>query len=369
VYANHLEFGRPTDATPADEQLVTWPEFAASYNRTRGQSNWIAYNLEATHRGPAERCDCFTPDPSLPADFPVLSTNDYTGSGYSRGHMTMSEDRTTGPNAPQTSVDNARTFLFSNIVPQSAANNGGPWLDLEIELGDRAAQGDREIFIYAGGAAYEGSLKNEGRVAIPTRTWKIAVLLDRDRGAGDVRTAGDVEVIAIVTPNTLAEEALVRGRAWEEFRVSVDSVEALTGYDFLSALPDDVERVVEAQRSGVRALQMEVKPERINPRANGAVNVALLSGASFDATAVNAADVRLVVNGGAAVAPIARGGTVNSSVADVNGDGRLDRVIGFSTSALREAGFGAGASSLVLRPAGAAPAWEAVDPTPPRVAP
>jgi hypothetical protein len=99
------------------------------------------------------------------------------------------------------------------------------------------------------------------------------------------------------------------------------------------------------------------------------VNVVLLGSATFDASAVNAADVRLYVNGGSTgVAPISRSGVVNTSVRDVDGDGRLDRLIGYNTSALRAVGFAPGASALVARPATAA-TWQASDIAPPSVVP
>jgi endonuclease G len=359
-----VEFGTPADATPSDDILVTWPEFVSSYNPLRGQPNWVAYNLEQTHRGPADRCECFTHDPSLPGGVTVLTTDDYTGSGYSRGHMVMSEDRTSGPSATQTSVDNARTFLFSNIVPQTTENNGGPWLDLETHLGGLAESGAKEIYILAGGAAYSGTLKGEGKVAIPARTWKIAVIVDRNEGLANVASLADLEVIAVDMPNSTS----VSGD-WTTYRVSVDHVEQLTGYDFLSALPDGIEAAVEAQRPGVRVVEMNVQPAQISVSTTPVVNVVLFSTPDFDAVAVNAADVRLIVNGGTAVAPIVRGTSVNTSVADMNGDGRADRVIGFSTATLRAAGLAPGASSLVLRPVGSTPAWEAHDVAPPTVVP
>jgi DNA/RNA endonuclease G (NUC1) len=369
-YGNHVEFGRPADATPADDFLVEYPEFVASYSAARGQPNWVAYNLEATHRGPTERCDCFTADPNLPGAFPRVSTADYTGSGYTRGHMVMSEDRTTGPAAPQTSVDNARTFLFTNIVPQLAENNGGPWLALETYLGNLATQQNRELYIVAGGTRYEGTLKNEGRVAVPTRTWKVAVVMPRDRGFADVRSASDlVEVIAVDMPNRPQDAPLLANRPWQDFRVSVDSLEALTGYDLLALLPDDVEAAVEAQRTGVRVVGLELQPDRIALSTTPVVNAVLYGSATFDAAAANAADLRLVTARGTAVAPILRNGAVNTSVRDMNGDGRPDRVVSFATSDLAAAGLSPAAPSLVLRPAGAVPAWEAVDGTPAVVVP
>ena len=359
VYADELQFGTPTDATPADEYLVNRETFAASWNATRGQPNWVAYNLEATHRlNLADRCDCFIADPLLPASFPVITTADYDGSTYSRGHMTMSADRTRG------ALDNATTFYYTNIIPQTSQNNGGPWLALEQYLGDLAVNQNKEIFIVSGGAAYSGTLNNAGRVAIPTRTWKVAVILDRNEGIANVASPADVEIIAVDMPNTTT----VSG-GWEQFRVSIDQVEALTGYDLLSALPDGIEQIVEARRAGVRQVAMELQPEQLSVSTTAAVTVVLLSDAVFDATTVNAADTRLVVNGTAPVAPIQRGTVVNTSVRDVNGDGRADRIIGFSMANLRAAGFAVGASSLVLRPTATPTSWEAFDATLPTVVP
>jgi endonuclease G len=39
----------------------------------------------------------------------------------------------------------------------------------------------------------------------------------------------------------------VKGHKWTEYMTSVDEVEQATGYDFLAALPDDIEDVVEAR--------------------------------------------------------------------------------------------------------------------------
>lgn len=360
VYADELQFGTPTDATPANDYLVNRETFASSWNAALGQPNWVAYNLEATHReNVADRCDCFIMDPALPASFPLITTADYDGSTYSRGHMTMSADRTRG------ALDNATTFYYTNIIPQTSQNNAGPWLALEQYLGNLAVSQNKEIFVFAGDAAYSGTLNNAGRVAIPTRTWKIAVILDRNEGIANVASAADVEIIAVDMPNTTSGV----NSDWNTYRVSVDQVEALTGYDFLSALPDGIEQIVEARRAGVQQVYMDLQPAQLSVSGTTLVNVTLFSDATFDAAAVVAADVRLIVNGGTAVAPSSRGGIVSSSVRDMNGDGRLDRVVSFTMSALRDAGFSVSAHALVLRPAGASPTWEAFDVTPPNVVP
>ena len=68
----------------------------------------------------------------------------------------------------------------------------------------------------------------------------------------------------------------------------------------------------------------------VNLRLGGTLPVAILSSATFDATTV---DVSTVTIGGVGVATRSNG-SYQSSVADVNGDGRLDLVVHFSVSAL-----------------------------------
>lgn len=241
-YADNAEFGEPADGDASDDFIVRYPQFTASYNVNRGSPNWVSYNLDATHFGPEDRCDCFTPDPALPSSFPQISTADYTGSGafhgygIDRGHMTRSFDRTTG------SLDNARTYLFSNIVPQAADLNQGPWAIFENFLGDQARLNNREVYIVTGVAGNRGTLKNEGRVVIPTHTWKVALLMPRDEGLAQVRDYRYIEVMAVMMPN----DPGVRNVDWSTYLTTVDFIEATTGYDLLARLPDDVEAAVES---------------------------------------------------------------------------------------------------------------------------
>jgi DNA/RNA endonuclease G (NUC1) len=241
-YGNNAEFGEPGDGDPSDDFIVRHEQYTASYNPNRGAPNWVAYDLDATHFGAEDRCDCFTADPSLPATFPHLTTNDYTGAGAAagygidRGHLARSFDRTSG------SLDNARTFYFDNIVPQAADLNQGPWAALESDLGDLARVQDKEVYILTGAFGNKGTLKNEGRIVIPTFAWKVALILPRDRGLADVHDYRDVEVIAVLMPN----EPGIRNVPWQTYETTVDQIEALSGYDLLALLPDGVEAAVES---------------------------------------------------------------------------------------------------------------------------
>jgi endonuclease G len=241
-YGNNAEFGEPSDADPSDDYIVHHEQYTSSYNVNRGAPNWVAYDLDASHFGAEDRCDCFTTDPALPATFPRITTNDYTnagalaGYGIDRGHLARSFDRTTA------SLDNARTYWFDNIIPQAADQNQGPWAALESDLGDLARVQDREVYIIAGAYGNKGTLKNEGKIVIPTFTWKVAVILPRDRGLADIHDYRDVETIAVIMPN----EPGVRNVPWHTYQTTVDAIEAASGYDLLALLPDDVEAAVES---------------------------------------------------------------------------------------------------------------------------
>jgi DNA/RNA endonuclease G (NUC1) len=245
LYAGNAEFGEPADADAGDDFIVRYEQFTASYNRNRGTPNWVSYDIDATHFGPEDRCDCFTFDPSLPAGFTRYTTADYTGAGafhgfgIDRGHLARSFDRTAG------SLDNARTFYFTNIIPQAADLNQGPWADLESALGDSARIGNREVYVVTGVAGSKGTVKDEGTITIPAMVWKVALILPRDQGLSSLDDAGDlanVSVISVVMPN----EPGVRNEDWRTFTKTVDEVEAASGYDLLALLNDQVEIALES---------------------------------------------------------------------------------------------------------------------------
>jgi DNA/RNA endonuclease G (NUC1) len=241
-YGNNAEFGEPVDGDSSDDIIIRRREFTSSYSPVRNSPNWVAYAIDASHFGAQDRCDCFTMDPLLPSSLPQISTDDYTGSGaiagygIDRGHLARSFDRTSA------SLDNARSFLFTNIVPQAADQNQGPWAQFENYLGDFARVQNREVYVIAGVAGNKGSLKNLGLVTIPAHTWKVALILPRDQGLADVDDYRDVEYIAVIMPN----EAGVRNVPWQTYLHSIDEVEALSGYDVFALLPDAIETAIES---------------------------------------------------------------------------------------------------------------------------
>jgi len=240
VYAGNTAFGDPVDATPDDDYILRRTEFTTSWNPQRGIPNWVSYNLEATHFGDSDRCDCFTFDPELPAAFPRYTTADYTdagafaGYGIDRGHLARSFDRTSG------ALDNARSFLFTNIIPQASVVNQGPWALFENFVGDFARLNNREVYIVTGATGSKGTVKNEGKITIPTHVWKVVVVLNRNQGLADVSDRNNAQVYAVIMRNDPDV-----GGGWEQYATTVDAVESLSGYDLLSLLPDAIEAQLE----------------------------------------------------------------------------------------------------------------------------
>lgn len=243
----HLTFGNPSGAainlaTP-DNYLLDKLQYALSYNRSRGTSNWVSWYLSSSWIGSAPRQNDFRPDGSLPSGWYQVTNTDYTGSGFDRGHMTPSGDRT------NTIPDNSATFLMTNMIPQAPDNNQGPWEGLESYLrGQLTANGGQEIYIISGsygiggtGSAGLKTLIANGNVTVPAQTYKIAVILPI--GIDDVnRVTASTRVIAIIMPNTQG----IRTNDWRIYRTSVDAIEVATGYNFLSNLPVVVQDAVES---------------------------------------------------------------------------------------------------------------------------
>ena len=248
----HLTMGNPTgaaaDINQPDNYLMEKPEFALSYNRDRGTPNWVSWHLTDEWFGSLVRVDTFRPDPAVPADWYRVTHVDYFGSGFDRGHMVPNADRD-----PQTSVPiNQATFLMSNMIPQAPDNNQGPWANMENDLRTIAGS-TNELYIVAGGAGAGGTGSSGaattiagGKVTVPEFTWKVALVLPK--GDNDTsRVSCDTRTIAVIMPNIQG----IRNNDWQGYIATVDAVEALTGYDFYSNLPDPVERCVEAGTNGV----------------------------------------------------------------------------------------------------------------------
>lgn len=238
----HLRMGNPSNATDnaatnANNYLLVKPQYVISYNNSKLIPNWSSWQLNKSWTGNLPRRNDFRPDASLPKGWYQVKSSDYNGSGYDRGHMTPSADR-------DNTVENmSSTYLMTNILPQSPDNNQGPWAQLEQYCRDLAMQG-KELYIVAGGYGEKPPIgKGTIKIVPPARTWKVIVVLDKPGASVTSAT----RVIAVDMPNQQG----IREANWRTFRVSVDQIEAKTGYNFLTTVPETVQQVVESRIDAV----------------------------------------------------------------------------------------------------------------------
>jgi endonuclease G len=235
----HTTLGLPSPSSKNDPNsyLTVKPGYVLSYNSSRKVPNWVSWELNASYLGPIDRQDDFRIDDTLPSTLPQATLADYAGSSYDRGHMCPSADRTL------TAASNSETFVLTNMVPQAASSNRGPWAALE-DYSRSLAQAGKELFIIAGGTFSASSPAIGSGVKVPDRTFKVIVILDAPRqGPGDVTTS--TRVIGILMPNR--DSQLGVSTPWRNFRVSIDEIEALTGHDYLSDVDPSIQTVIEAR--------------------------------------------------------------------------------------------------------------------------
>ncbi len=215
------------------------PQYTLSYNRAKATANWVAWRLDSTWIGSAPRQDDYRPDPALPAGWYQVQDNDYSGSGYDRGHMCPSGDRT------RSVPDNSATFLMTNFIPQLAANNQGPWEDFEAYCRTLANQGN-EIYIFSGPYGNIGTVGStqQNRITVPSHTWKVVLVLPN--GTNDLERASSKRTRAFGV--IMSNQSISQSAPWRNFRVTVDQVELLTGFDFFSAIPKNSQALIERRR-------------------------------------------------------------------------------------------------------------------------
>ncbi|MBO0939488.1 DNA/RNA non-specific endonuclease [Fibrella sp. HMF5335] len=245
--SEHLTLGNPSEAAQTDPNnyLLTKPQFALCFNKSRGIANWVSWHLSLDWRGNAARTKSFRPDPDLPAGFSTIKTADYERTGFDRGHLCPSDDRDKSP------TDNAATFVLSNVVPQAPLHNRETWKYLEEYARKLVDQGN-EVYITAGATGVGGTGEQGdatsiagGRVTVPAALWKVLLVLPN--GTDDINRIGpNTQVIAVYIPNTQAAAS----QPWQSYKLTVNDLEQKTGYRFFTNLSPDLQRALKNQGIG-----------------------------------------------------------------------------------------------------------------------
>ena len=179
--------------------------------------------------GRTDRQNDFRPDERLPNNWKKLYPSYYSRSGYNRGHIVPSADRT------RTIEANSSTFLMTNMTPQTPELNQGPWEKLE-RFSRSLARRKNDLYIYSG--CYGEKEKLRRTVSVPTNCWKIIVVVPRGSTIN-----GQTRIIAVNMPNING----IKEKNWRDYKTTVRIIEGKTGYDFLTVLPKNLQEVLETQ--------------------------------------------------------------------------------------------------------------------------
>ncbi len=240
--------GNPTGAVHSinspDNYLVDHTYYVESYNRRTALPNWVSWHIDASDLGRADRIDDFRPDNSLPGGWFAADASNYKNTGFDKGHNCPSGDRTASRDA------NSSTFLMNNIIPQAPNNNQRTWEHLESYCREQVKNGN-EVYVImgnygtggTGSKGYASSIAG-GKINVPAHIWKVAVILSN--GDNDLaRINKNTKVIAIDTPNdnSLSPD-------WMKYLTTVDKIETACKCNLLSALPEDLQQVLESKTFG-----------------------------------------------------------------------------------------------------------------------
>ena len=220
--------------------------YSLGYDESIEQARWVTYQLtrESLKIPNVPRADRFLVDPLVSSR--SAKHNDYSGSGYSRGHLAPAGDMAFSEKAMQES------FYMSNMTPQISGFNGGIWRELEETVRDWAYQ-NGELYV-ATGPIFTKVTKKIGKtskVGVPDAFYKIIV----DKGKGSEKG------IAFLIPHEVSDQHL------RDYVVSIDEIEEVIKLDFFDELYRS-ERVEKKVESEVSIGQWPFSTKRFETRIN-----------------------------------------------------------------------------------------------------
>lgn len=239
--ALHGPWGLPASA--GDFPLLVHREYLILHDDVMRQPALAHYRLTRSDVRSRTRETCFREDERIAGDNRGTLA-DYDEPIFERGHLVPRADMNRSRNVM------INTFLLSNIMPQQPDFNGGVWRTLESLVRTWArSKGD---IIVVTGPIYDydsddvrdndvDRVRPKDRVGIPSHFFKIVL---------HERPSGFVEAIAVRLPHTGDEvpedlEYEEELEIIEDALVSIDDIEAQTGFDLFPDMEATKQKAVE----------------------------------------------------------------------------------------------------------------------------
>lgn len=209
--------------------ILHYTGFTVSYNPETLQPDWVCYTLTAEQVEQTKHTPsiprCFMPDPNL--NLPQATNDDYSGSGWVRGHMARRQDMKWSEQAVKESD------YFTNICPQNKEMNNGIWHQIE-NMARRVAETYDSVCVVCGPVFTTSSTQTIGinQVRIPDCFFKAFL----------VKYGNTYHSIAFLCQNSSGSVEI------GDVILTVNEIESLTGFDFYQFIDDRIEESVEAEK-------------------------------------------------------------------------------------------------------------------------
>lgn len=210
---------------PADIVVLDRGPFKVGWSDTLRHPAWCAYHVVRKPAHKAGKRPGFFADRAVPK---APRPDDYAHSGYDRGHMAPNHAIATryGEAAQH------KTFLMSNISPQTPNLNRGVWRDVEHRIAEFWTARYGEIWVVVGCVpSRTGAKIPKTGIDIPDQFFQVVI----------AQEGMDVRALAVVFPQNVAWDAWAARHI-----VSIDELEELTGLDFNPDLPAFIQDPLEA---------------------------------------------------------------------------------------------------------------------------
>ena len=204
--------------------VVKHTYYSLSYVEKHEQAEWVHYRLDSIMlKGIEKREDYdFKQDKTFKSKSAHKDDIKFSVDGYQRGHLAPFKDMMID------SISAAESFYMSNISPQKKDFNGREWRKLENHV--RSLAKKNEIYVTTGAVlSYDlESIGKKNKVSVPKLFYKI-IYDDKNK-----------RMTAYLMPNRKLNTS------FENYKVTVDSIEILTGIDFYPQLEDELEMKLES---------------------------------------------------------------------------------------------------------------------------
>ena len=218
--------------------------FSLEWSYADKANRWTCYQMHSgnTYRNVSRPDrDPWANDPEIPKEYQT-SDNNYTNSGYSRGHLCPSSDRLC-------SVEqNAQTFYMSNIQPQWQEHNGMLWKNLEDLVRNKWADECDTLYVVKAATIRSDQIYDErchGKVdaSLIVPKYFYMAILSYDKSKDKYKAIGIW---------TLHEKRKDDNKNYGDYAISIDELEERTGIDFFCNLPDNIEDDVEKEEPDLK---------------------------------------------------------------------------------------------------------------------